>query len=61
VRPRIQDFEVPSLLLDEQRKLSRELRSLSDLHARTAQAAEQLAELSGILTDTIGEGTLRLS
>ncbi|MDP9696144.1 UNVERIFIED_ORG: hypothetical protein J2X79_003723 [Arthrobacter globiformis] len=61
VRPRIQDFEVPSLLLAEQRKLSRELRSLSDLQARTARAAEQLAELSGILTDTIGEGTLRLS
>jgi hypothetical protein len=60
LRPKLQDFEVPSLTLAEQQRLSQELRYLSDLQKRAARVAMEVVELSTHVINTIGEGTLRI-
>lgn len=60
LRPKLQDFEVPSLTLTEQQRLSQELRYLSDLRTRAARVSGEVAELSAHIINTIGEGILRI-
>ena len=59
-QPKVRDFEVPSMTMSEQKRLGREIRNLSTFQARAAEATAQLAELSILLSDALGEGVLRL-
>lgn len=59
-QPRVRDFEVPSLMSSEQQRLGQEIRNISTFRARAAEVTGQLAELSGLLADALGEGVLRL-
>lgn len=59
-QPRVRDFEVPSLMSSEQQRLGQEIRNISTFQARAAEVTAQLAELSGLLADALGEGVLRL-
>lgn len=59
MRVRIQDFEVPSLHPVEQQDLSRITRQIADFQERSREVAAELAELSGLVADAIGEGAVR--
>lgn len=59
MRTRLQDFEVPSLHTAEQQELSRTIRQIADLEARSRKVAAELAELSALVADAIGEGAVR--
>ena len=59
VRPRLHDFEVPSLHLSEQQELSRVVRHLSDLQDRSQKVTAELTRLSALVIDAMGEGFVR--
>jgi SAM-dependent methyltransferase len=60
LRPNLGNLEVPSLTIAEQHKIGQELRNLAALRAQAAEASARIAQLSTLVSDTIGEGALRL-
>ena len=60
LRPNLAELEVPSLTASEQQRISQEMRNLTELQSRAKAALALIEDLSILVSDTIGEGALRI-